>query len=86
MPGKCLHVRAAVIASDAEILDAHGRVARGDVRWCIDCGAIVPLVRERNGNWIAPSTEKAEQHWLHMVELSIEQALAETKPRRPHSH
>lgn len=58
MPDKCIHLRAAVIATDAQICGADGTELRGSVRWCTSCGAILALADGMHNRWLQPGSSE----------------------------
>jgi hypothetical protein len=64
----CVHLRAAVIATDARIFAIDGAEARGDIRWCLTCGASLPLSKDIRGAWMRPGSDLSERAFRAMQE------------------
>jgi hypothetical protein len=80
MPAEhCTHLRAALIATDARIFDRAGKEHRGDVRWCTQCGAALPLVAGVATHWMRPGDAEVAQAWDALQERLADEA---AKPRK----
>lgn len=56
-----MHLRAAVIATDALLCGTDGSEVRGSVRWCTNCGAILPLIGNATTRWLRPGSDEIAQ-------------------------
>lgn len=68
MGERCIHLRAAVIAEDAKLFDGQGVEHRGNVRWCTQCGAILPLIAGVSAQWSVPDSAETMSAYQHSLE------------------